>query len=101
MGNKKLHLLNSKKKNPFSISLFVFYVIVIMQYVAWRWQILLNSHNNSLSLSKSRLNISIILQLKWKINIFSGYKSANYSMIYLALSSSRVSNILRQSPKKL
>ena len=37
MRNKKLHyLLNSRRKNSLNISLFVVFIILIMQYVAWQ-----------------------------------------------------------------
>jgi hypothetical protein len=37
MRNKELHyLLNSRRTNSLNISLFVVFIILIMQYVAWQ-----------------------------------------------------------------
>ena len=48
MRNNELPLLNSRRTDSSNISLFVVFIILIMQYnVAWQRWISLNSHNNT------------------------------------------------------
>ena len=68
MRNKEPHyLLNSRRTNSFNISLFVVFIILIRQYVAWQRWISLKSQNNIfLPLSNIRLNTNL-LQSKSKL----------------------------------
>ena len=76
---KELHyLLNSRRTNSLNISLFVVFIILIMQYVAWQRWISLNPHNMIFTLIRPEGSLILAeYQSKWDSTAVVGTSSVD------------------------